>query len=111
MAVVALVAISGCGTESQVGASTPSHSGGGGCSASSANATGQTGTAVITEYPIPTAQSDAHHFTSGPDGNLWFTEESGANKIGKVTTSGAFTEYLIRVFETDDRGRVSLLVP
>lgn len=30
----------------------------------------------------------------GPDGNIWFTETS-ANKIGKVTLAGVFTEYAI----------------
>jgi hypothetical protein len=29
---------------------------------------------------------------TGPDGNLWFTEQ-GANRIGRITTSGNFTEY------------------
>ena len=31
---------------------------------------------------------------AGPDGNLWFTEFDG-NKIGKITTSGTFTEYVV----------------
>ena len=30
--------------------------------------------------------------TAGPDGNLWFTE-SGADKIGRITPSGAITEF------------------
>ena len=30
--------------------------------------------------------------TTGPDGALWFTEEHG-NRIGRITTSGAITEY------------------
>jgi streptogramin lyase len=29
---------------------------------------------------------------TGPDGNLWFTESAG-NKIGRLTTSGSFTEF------------------
>jgi virginiamycin B lyase len=32
--------------------------------------------------------------TAGPDGALWFTEQN-ANKIGRLTTSGAFTEYAV----------------
>lgn len=30
----------------------------------------------------------------GPDGNLWFTE-AGADKIGRITTTGVLTEYPI----------------
>src|SRR5437879_4128977 len=30
--------------------------------------------------------------TSGPDGNLWFTENIG-NRIGRITTAGDITEY------------------
>jgi streptogramin lyase len=30
--------------------------------------------------------------TAGPDGNVWFVE-SGANKIGRLTTSGSLTEF------------------
>jgi hypothetical protein len=32
--------------------------------------------------------------TAGPDGALWFTESS-ANKIGRITTSGEFTQFPI----------------
>ncbi len=46
----------------------------------------------IFEYPIPTAKSKPLGITKGPDGNFWFTESAG-NKIGKITTSGAITEY------------------
>jgi virginiamycin B lyase len=30
---------------------------------------------------------------AGPDGALWFTEQA-ASTIGKITTSGAFTEFV-----------------
>ena len=34
--------------------------------------------------------------TSGPDGNLWFTEATfGASKIGELTTAGTLTEYAV----------------
>ncbi|KJU81852.1 lyase-like protein [Candidatus Magnetobacterium bavaricum] len=33
-----------------------------------------------------------HSITSGPDGNLWFTEYYG-RKIAKITTAGVITEY------------------
>jgi hypothetical protein len=45
---------------------------------------------TFTEYPVPTAASLPDEITAGPDGNLWFTEYSNANKIGKLTTNFAF---------------------
>jgi streptogramin lyase len=47
---------------------------------------------VITEYTLPTSNSQPFHITSGPDGNVWFTEYNGGN-IGKITTTGTITEY------------------
>ena len=44
----------------------------------------------ITEYPVPTVASMPQGITSGPDGNLWFTELA-ANKIGRITTGGVIT--------------------
>ena len=46
------------------------------------------------EFHVPTGVSGPHDIAAGPDGNLWFTEILG-NKIGRVTTSGAFTEFPI----------------
>lgn len=45
-------------------------------------------------YPIPTSGGIPGGITSGPDGNLWFTELYG-NKIGKITTSGVITEFSV----------------
>ena len=45
----------------------------------------------ITEFAVPAAIRGPAGITTGPDGNLWFTEVDG-NKIGKVTTGGVFTE-------------------
>ncbi len=39
-----------------------------------------------------TAGSTPMAITAGPDGNLWFTEQIGG-RIGRVTTSGAITEF------------------
>ena len=53
---------------------------------------------VITEYPLPTAQSlpigeaSPSGITAGPDGALWFTEFYG-NNIGRITMAGVITEY------------------
>jgi glucose/arabinose dehydrogenase len=39
---------------------------------------------VVTEFPVPTANSTPQDIVQAPDGSLWFTE-LGANKIAKVT--------------------------
>ncbi|MET8158374.1 hypothetical protein ABZT47_18520 [Sphaerisporangium sp. NPDC005289] len=49
-------------------------------------------TPTINEISIPTSPATPVGIASGPDGNVWFTENAG-NKIGKVTTAGVFTEY------------------
>ncbi len=49
---------------------------------------------VISEYKIPTPNSEIKGIVAGPDGNLWFCEFSGG-KISKLTTSGTFTEYTL----------------
>ena len=37
---------------------------------------------VVTEFSAGITQSNLHGITLGPEGNLWFTEES---KIGRIT--------------------------
>ena len=87
LAAIALVAtLAACGN---VGSSLAAHPTPG-ASPSSGNAS----PATILEYAIPTANSAPWSITSGSDGALWFTE-SAAGKIGRVTSSGAFTEYTI----------------
>lgn len=49
---------------------------------------------TATEFTIPTPASKPLGIAAGPDGALWFTESTG-NKIGRITTAGAVTEYLI----------------
>ena len=49
--------------------------------------------AAFKEYPIATG-SNASGITSGPDGNLWFTQ-AGLSQIGRITTSGVITEYTL----------------
>ncbi|MGA2593872.1 MAG: hypothetical protein ABSH32_28550 [Bryobacteraceae bacterium] len=46
----------------------------------------------ITVYPV-NSQSNCHpnYITAGPDGALWFSETCG--QIGRITTTGAVTEY------------------
>ncbi len=48
---------------------------------------------TVTEFPIPT-KSAPIGITTGPDGNLWFTEiTQGAGEIGRITPSGRFTVF------------------
>ena len=47
---------------------------------------------AVTRYPVPYYYHEPKGIVAGPDGNMWFTEP-GANKIGKITTSGTITQY------------------
>ncbi len=49
---------------------------------------------TVTEYPVRTASAAVSWIAAGPDGALWFLEQS-ANKIGRITTAGAVIEYPI----------------
>src|SRR5262249_56583218 len=47
----------------------------------------------VTEFPILNdMNSRPQGITRGPDGNLWFTENS-ANRIGRITPAGVVTEF------------------
>ena len=46
---------------------------------------------TITEYP--SSISAPLFIAAGPDGNLWFTQATGAGHIGKITTAGTITLY------------------
>ncbi len=50
--------------------------------------------AQVTEFAIPTTKSNPNGITTGPDGNLWFAEY-GAGKIGRITTAGAISEFVV----------------
>jgi streptogramin lyase len=59
----------------------------------------------IAEFPIPTLNSGPNGITAGPDGNIWFTEQSG-NKIGRITPTGGITgEFSI---PTGNSGPISI---
>jgi len=47
-------------------------------------------TLTLTEFPLATASAFPNSITSGPDGNLWFTE-SAANKIGRISPQSPHT--------------------
>ena len=48
----------------------------------------------FTELPIPTPGTPADQIVLGLDGALWFTEIN-ANQIGRITTSGQISEFLL----------------
>ncbi|MBV9762733.1 MAG: putative Ig domain-containing protein [Acidobacteriaceae bacterium] len=58
---------------------------------------------VINEYPTPTQPSSPAGITAGPDGALWFAEQTANSaaadpnqfQIGRIATGGAVTEFLI----------------
>lgn len=62
-----------------------------------------TTTGTATPFPLPAADSTGPlGITTGPDGALWFTEAgqncsgwTGVNKIGRITTSGSVTEFVL----------------
>jgi streptogramin lyase len=57
----------------------------------------------ITEFPIPTFNSyPADGITSGPDGNIWFTEANG-NNIGRITNAGKITEFPVPTANSSPR--------
>ncbi len=45
------------------------------------------------EYPTPTDNSYPEGITSGPDGNLWFTELGNPGEIGRRNLDGSITEF------------------
>jgi virginiamycin B lyase len=49
---------------------------------------------TITEFSLPSAESNPASITAGPDGSLWFTEPNLA-KIGRITTGGIITEFAV----------------
>jgi virginiamycin B lyase len=58
---------------------------------------------VITEFPLPRANSGPGDITAGADGHMWFVELAGTmdgrkpdgNRVGRITMSGVVTEFPI----------------
>jgi virginiamycin B lyase len=48
----------------------------------------------MTIYSTPTPMSNPSGVTTGPDGNLWFTENAG-NKVARATSNGSITEFSV----------------
>ena len=47
---------------------------------------------TVTQFSIPTANAQPNSIVTGPDGALWFTEQS-TGKIGRLATNGTFSEF------------------
>jgi len=54
----------------------------------------------VTDYQIPTANSDPRAIARGGDGAIWFTEYQG-DKIGRIGDSGKLTEVSIPTSESE----------
>jgi len=52
-------------------------------------------TGIITEFPVPTSNALPLYITSGPDGNVWFTEQGSAGQIGKVSLAPLYSVCLL----------------
>ena len=63
---------------------------------------------TITEYPVASG-GGLNRITSGPDGNIWFTE-SGINKIARMTPAGSATPGVVTEFAipTPDSGPIDI---
>src|SRR5438552_612546 len=59
--------------------------------------------ALVSEFPLGTAPPAPQGIAAGPDGALWYTDP-GANKIGRISTTGAVTEYTLPTAASDPRG-------
>src|SRR4029077_9616449 len=46
---------------------------------------------TVSEFAVPTANSQPGSLAAGPDGNVWFTEQNG-NKIGRMSPAGAILD-------------------
>ncbi len=60
----------------------------------SAPAAAPTAANAVIEYPLPQSGSLPYHIAKGPDGNLWFTEQTG-HRIGRISTAGTITEFAL----------------
>ncbi len=63
-------------------------------------------TGQIDEFDIPGANSGAQDITTGPDGNLWFTE-TVANKISRMTPTGIITAFDIPTEYSDPKNIIA----
>src|SRR5437879_13837480 len=69
---------------------------------------------AITELAVPYAWSRPFLITSGPDGNMWFTDE-GTNSVGTIAVAGpvvgAVTEFKLPSASAGPRPHGITIVP
>ena len=53
---------------------------------------GQAEAVTITEFPLPIANSGPLGIAPGPDGNVWFTENTG-HRFGRITPAGKIDDF------------------
>lgn len=63
-------------------------------------------TRSVVEFKIPTAKSGPTEMTVGPDGNVWFVDQT-TGKIGTVTHKGGITGFLIPTAKSQPAGIAS----
>jgi uncharacterized repeat protein (TIGR01451 family) len=53
-------------------------------------------TGTVAEFPLPgpDVTATSYAIVTGPDGNLWFTEQANPGKVGMITPAGVITEFL-----------------
>ena len=56
----------------------------------------------ITEFAVPGGHAALTKIVSGPDGALWFTEQSRG--IGRITTDGSITEFAVPTLNSQPYG-------
>ena len=98
-----VVTLAGCGSSTAAGTPLPP---------SPAGAPAQLEAAAmhvaITEFSISRAAGTGgntvpYDITAGPDGAMWFTEQSG-DAVGRITSSGAISEYPLHTLNAQPQG-------
>ncbi|MBV8163214.1 MAG: Virginiamycin B lyase [Candidatus Eremiobacteraeota bacterium] len=60
------------------------------------------GPCLLAEYQLPDISANPFGITTGPDGNVWFTERLPTdNNIGRITPRGTITEFKIPTANAD----------
>ena len=71
------------------------------------------GSGAVTEFPV-TLHNEPLNIVSGPDGAVWFTEDGivngGTGAIGRITTSGNLSEYVLPTPPGHDSGAGDIAV-
>src|SRR5216683_3090428 len=102
VATLAVVVLPSCGrppTASDAGSASRSRIG---AASPSADPRMPPNLSLFTEFRVP-PNSGTLTIVTGPDGNLWFTEQE-AGKVAKMTPAGVFTEYAVPTYVAGPHG-------